>query len=112
MEGRSGLAINALLILRVLTLLMGLTAFYRLWTSNYLVKKIMAWLVFQTSVVLLWLSCSYSYHGHWNPLPQVVAFLIGVFSVGIGGIMLIFALGVLRRHGSWEIENRDSEGLS
>jgi multisubunit Na+/H+ antiporter MnhC subunit len=77
--------------------------------SNHLVKKSVAWLIFQISIVFLWFSSSYSYHGHLNPVPQAVVLLIVVFSIGILGIMLIFALGVLRRQGSWELENRDSE---
>gem|GEM_PF-2139897 len=104
------MVVNTLLIVRVLILVIGLTAFYRLWLSNHLVKKSVAWLIFQISIVFLWLSCSYSYHGHLNPIPQAVALLIVVFSVGILGIMLIFALGVLRRQDSWEIENGDSRG--
>jgi hypothetical protein len=105
------LVVNTLLIFRVLILIIGLTAFYRLGVSNHLVRKSLAWLIFQISIVFLWLSSSYSYHGHLNPFPQVVALLIAIFSIGILGIMLIFALGVLRRHGSWEIEPKDSEGV-
>jgi cytochrome c biogenesis protein CcdA len=79
--------------------------------SNHLVKKSVAWLIFQISIVFLWLSSSYLYHGHLNPFPQAVALLIAVFSIGILGIMLIFALGILRRQGSWKIETRDSKGI-
>jgi multisubunit Na+/H+ antiporter MnhC subunit len=104
------LILESLLIVRDLILIIGLTAFYCILTSDHFVKKAIAWAVFQTSVILLWLSSSYPYHGHWNSFPQVVAFLIGIFSLGILGIMLIFTLGILRRHGSWEIEEIDSEG--
>jgi len=103
------LILNTLLIVRISILLLGLTVFYRLFASTHLVKKIAAWAVFQASIVLLWLSASSHYHGQENPIPRVVAFLIGVFSMGILGIMLIFALGVLRRRGSWEIENKDAK---
>ncbi len=101
--------LNTLLIVRISILLMALIAFYRLFVSTHLVKKIAAWAVFQLSIVLLWLSASSHYHGQENPIPQVVAFLIGVFSISILGIMLIFALGVLRRQGSWEIETKDTK---
>ena len=99
------MTLDSLLVIRILILMIGLTAFYRLWTSNHLVKKALAWLVFQTAIVGLWLSSTYRYHHHWNPLPLVVAFLVTIFSIGILGIMFIFAEGVLRRHGSWEPEN-------
>jgi multisubunit Na+/H+ antiporter MnhC subunit len=98
------LAINSLFIIRALILLLGLAAFYYLWTASYLLKKVMAWLVFQISIVLLWLSSAYVYHGHLNPLPQVVAFLILVSSTGILGIMLVFCLGVSRRHDTLDME--------
>jgi multisubunit Na+/H+ antiporter MnhC subunit len=88
---------------------MGLTAFYHLWVSTHLVKKIMAWTIFQASIVLLWFSTSSLYHGRGNPIPLVIVFLISIFSIGIFGIMLIFALGVLRRQGSWKIENKNSK---
>jgi multisubunit Na+/H+ antiporter MnhC subunit len=103
------LILEHLLIIRDLILIIGLTAFYCVWTSGHLVKKVAAWAVFQMSIILLWLTSSYPYHGRWNTLPDVVAFLIGVFSLGIGGIMLIFALGVLRRHDSWDIKKSDSK---
>jgi len=105
----NGLILNTLLIVRILILLMALIAFYRLFASTHLAKKITAWAVFQVSIVLLWLSASSHYHGQENPIPQVVAFLIGIFSIGILGIMLIFALGVLRRQGSLQIENNDTK---
>jgi len=58
---------------------------------------------------MLWLSTSSSYRGRGNPIPLVVAFLVVIFSIGVLAIMLIFALGILRRQSSWEIENRDSK---
>jgi hypothetical protein len=104
--------INSLFIIRILVLILSLTAFYQVWNSHHLLKKVLAWLAFQVSIILLWLSSSYHYHDHLNPLPQVVAFLIGLFSLGILGVMLVFALGALRRQHSLEIEKIDHEGLS
>jgi len=103
---------NSLFVLRGFILILSLTAFYNVWTSNHLLKKVLAWLVFQISIVLLWLSSSYRYHNHLNPLPLVVALLIGVFSAGILGIMLVFTLGILRRHDSLEIEKIEHKGAA
>jgi multisubunit Na+/H+ antiporter MnhC subunit len=83
---------------------LGLTAFYFIWTASHLLKKVMAWLAFQISIALLWLSSAYVYHGHLNPLPQVVAFLVLASSTGVLGIMLIFCLGVSRRHDTLDME--------
>jgi hypothetical protein len=102
------LTFDSLLIFRILILMIGLTAFYRLWISPYWVKKALAWLVFQTAIVGLWLSSIYRYHHLLNPLPLVVAFLVTLFSIGILAIMLIFAEGVLRRQGSSETEKKVS----
>jgi multisubunit Na+/H+ antiporter MnhC subunit len=104
--------INSLFVVRGFILILNFAAFYQVWNSNHLLKKVLAWLAFQVSIVLLWLSSSYRYHDHLNPLPQVVAFLIGVFSLGILGIMLVFTLGVLRRHDSLEIEKIDYEDVA
>ena len=98
------MVINSLFIVRGLILLLGLTAFYHLWTASHLLKKVMGWLAFQISIVLLWLSSVYVYHGHLNPLPQVAAFLILISSTGILGIMLVFCLGVSRRHDTLDME--------
>ncbi|HTA75842.1 MAG TPA: NADH-quinone oxidoreductase subunit K [bacterium] len=98
------MAINSFFIVRGLILLLGLVAFYHLWTASHLLKKVMAWLIFQISIVLLWISSAYVYHGHLNPLPQVAAFLILVFTTGILGIMLVFCLGISRRHDTLDIE--------
>ncbi len=98
------MAIHSLFIVRGLLILLALTAFYSIWTASHLLKKVMAWLVFQISIALLWLSSAYVYHGHLNPLPQVAAFLILASSTGILGIMLVFCLGVSRRHDSLDIE--------
>jgi multisubunit Na+/H+ antiporter MnhC subunit len=103
---------NSLFVIRGFILILSLTAFYHVWTSNHLLKKVLAWLAFQVSIVLLWLSSSYRYHHYLNPLPQAVAFLIILFSLGVFGIMLVFILGVLRRHHSLEIEKMDHEGVS
>lgn len=104
--------INSLFIVRILILILSLTAFYQVWNSNHLLKKVLAWLAFQFSIVLLWFSSSYLYHNHLNPLPQVIAFLIGVFSIGVLGIMLVFVLGIWRRHHSLETEKMDHEGVA
>ena len=103
------MVINSLFIIRGLIVILELATFFYLCLSNNLLKKVMAWAVFQTSIVLLWLSSSYRYHNHLNPLPQAAAFLIVVFSLGILGIMLIFVLGILRRYDSLEVEKTDRE---
>jgi multisubunit Na+/H+ antiporter MnhC subunit len=106
------LVINSLFIARAVSLILSLAAFYQVWSSHHLLKKVLAWLTFQISIALLWLSSSYPYHHHLNPLPQVLAFVILLFSLGILGIMLVFVLGVLRRHHSLEIEKMDHEGAA
>ena len=103
------MVLNSLLIVRGLILILSLTAFYHVLISTHLMKKIQAWTIFQVSIVLLWLSSSYRYHDHLNSLPQTVVFLISVFSLGLLGIMLVFSLGVLRRHDSLEIEKINHE---
>lgn len=97
--------VDTLLVIRCLILIASLAAFYRLWMVTRLVMKVSAWLIFQACVILLWLSASYRFHGQLNPFPQAVAFVIGVFSIGILFTMLIFAIGALRRQGSSKNEN-------
>ncbi len=106
------MTLNSLLIIRCLILVAGLAALYRLWTSTHLIKKSLFWLIFQASVAALWLSGSYPYHGHWNPLPQVAAFLLIIFSIGVLAIMLVFASGVLRNDGVLEIKKTNFKGHS
>lgn len=106
------MTINSLFLLRAFLLLLSLGAFYRLWTSTHLLKKIFAWVVFQLCVILLWLSAAARYHDHLNPLPQVIALMIGLFSLGLLGIMLVFALGVSRRHHSLDLEKMNHEGAA
>lgn len=98
------MAIDSLFVARALISLLGLFSFYKALTLHHLVKKILAWSVFQWSLILLWLTSDYRYHGQLNPLPQNIALIVFVVSLVVGVVLLLFALGVLRRRDSFEVK--------
>jgi multisubunit Na+/H+ antiporter MnhC subunit len=93
------LVIDSLFIGRVLILVFGLISFYKILTFDHLGKRTAAWFLFQTSIVLLWLTSAYRTQGQLNPLPQTIALMVTVISLAVGLILLVFALGVDRREG-------------
>ncbi len=102
---------NSLLFIQLALLILGLGALYLALSSNHLMKKILGWVLFQSDVLILWLSTLSFYHGQINPLPLVIVFAIFFASLGLLALLLILALGALKRHGSFEIAST-SEGKS
>lgn len=100
---------------RGLLIILGLVGFQGLFSQAHLVKKAMAWMVFQTSLVLLWLSIAEhkeSFPGPsasspgtastLNPLPHAISFSLFLVSIGVLLALLAFSVGVYRQRGTFQ----------
>jgi multisubunit Na+/H+ antiporter MnhC subunit len=99
---------------RGLLIILGLVGFQGLFSQTHLVKKALAWMVFQTSLVLLWLSIAEHKGGFpgtsasgsetnsaLNPLPHAIAFSLFLVSIGVLLALLVFSAGVYRQRGTF-----------
>ena len=107
---------------------------YAMIVKSNLVKKIIGMNIFQTSIILFYVSTAYKsgktipivpYHGHdavqaadyINPLPHVLMLTAIVVSVATLGVALALAMEVYRQYGTLEEEEinanlRSEEGKS
>lgn len=94
-----------------------LTGIYGLFSQNHLLKKLTAWGVFQTGIILLFISASEKTEAprplltagpssgavHFlNPLPLALAFGVPAVSIMVAVILVLYAWSLSRETGKWD----------
>jgi hypothetical protein len=100
------LGANSVFFFQATVLSTGLASLFWALRVRHLGRKVLGWGYFHSSVLFMWISTYSAYHDQLNPFPLSVVVVAAAAWFVTMSVMWVLALGVLKRQGTLEPEDK------